>query len=233
MVKYPSIVFAESGGSEPGGYGSSSGEGEQCADDERQEKRFDLRFEFAGESFGDGLKEFEGGMLSLQNHGSAFWDEACLVQTILYTERRLLVKTNFAKFLERAVVKLCPENSAYIIGTLADHLGGSHRFWGSIFGSLFENDVRHLGQFFDPGGKTYIVNVAVSKGFAPNVVDRLPKMHGGTPVTIEFPMIEDRHLRISTGTVICPLADTFARFILWPSISRKLEFLSSIVPRGG
>ena len=54
-------------------YGSSTGEGEQCAENERQKKRFDLRFEFAGESFGDGLEEFEGGMLSLQNHGSSFW----------------------------------------------------------------------------------------------------------------------------------------------------------------
>ena len=81
----------ESGGSEPSGYGSSSSEGEQCAENERQEKRFDLRFEFAVESFGDGLEKFEGGVLSLLIHGSSFGSEACLVQTILYTKRRLPV----------------------------------------------------------------------------------------------------------------------------------------------
>ena len=72
VVTYPSVVLADPGGSEPSGYGSSSSEGEQCAENEWQEKRFDLRFEFAGESFGDGLEEFESGVLSLQNHGSSF-----------------------------------------------------------------------------------------------------------------------------------------------------------------
>ena len=78
VVEYLSVVIAELGGSEPSGNGSSSCDGEECTEDERQEERFDLRFEFAGKSFGSGLEEFEGGSLSLMNHGSPFggtdWD---------------------------------------------------------------------------------------------------------------------------------------------------------------
>ena len=90
------------GGSEPSGYGSSSGEGEECAEEERQEKRLDWRVELAGEAFGEGLEKFEGGRLSLHNLGGSFAERAGIFQTILYTKRQLPVKTNDEKFLEGA-----------------------------------------------------------------------------------------------------------------------------------
>jgi hypothetical protein len=105
VVKYASEVIAEPGGSEPSGDGSSSSDGEQSAEEKRQEERFYGRFEFAIESFGEGLENFEGVLLSLLIHGSSFSDRACLTQTILYTKSRLPVKTNFAKFLGKGSLK--------------------------------------------------------------------------------------------------------------------------------
>jgi hypothetical protein len=78
VVEYVSEVIAESGGSEPRGHGSSSGDGKECADEKRLEERFDLRFEFVVESVGDALENFEGGLLSLLIHGSSFSDRVCL-----------------------------------------------------------------------------------------------------------------------------------------------------------
>ena len=73
VVEYISEVIAESGGSYPSGHGSSSGDGEECSDDEWNEECSDGRFEFAIETFSDVVKEFEGELLSLLNHGSPFW----------------------------------------------------------------------------------------------------------------------------------------------------------------
>ena len=72
MVKYVSVFFAETGGAYPSGNGASSCKGEKCSEDERQEESFDLRFEFAVESFGNVVKKFEGEFLSLLKHGSPF-----------------------------------------------------------------------------------------------------------------------------------------------------------------
>jgi hypothetical protein len=103
MVEYVSEVITESGGVYPFGNGSSSSDGKKCSDDEWYEERSDLRFEFAVKPPCDVLKEFEGALLSFLKHGSPFWANGCLLQTILYTERLLPVKTNFLeKFLERA-----------------------------------------------------------------------------------------------------------------------------------
>jgi hypothetical protein len=44
---------------------------------------------------GDVLEEFEGVLSSLLNHGSPFCVKIVLLQTILYNEMRLLVKSNF------------------------------------------------------------------------------------------------------------------------------------------
>ena len=72
VVEYASVLFAESSGSEPSGNGSLSGDGEECSEDERKEKRCDGRFEFAVESFGNVVKKFEGVWLSCLKHGSPF-----------------------------------------------------------------------------------------------------------------------------------------------------------------
>src|SRR5215469_3900169 len=77
VVEYVSVLFAECSGLYPFCNGSSSCDGEQGTEDERNEERFDRCFEFAVESFGDGLEKFEGGLLSLLNHGSPFWSKGC------------------------------------------------------------------------------------------------------------------------------------------------------------
>ena len=72
VVEYVPEVVAESGGLEPLGNGSSSGDGEECSGEERQEECFDGRFQFAVEAHGDGAKLFEGELLSLLKQGSPF-----------------------------------------------------------------------------------------------------------------------------------------------------------------
>ena len=65
----------------------------RCTDEEQDGKRLDLCFEFAVESSGDVLKKFESVLLSLLNHGSPFRGTGVILETILYTERTLPVKT--------------------------------------------------------------------------------------------------------------------------------------------
>jgi hypothetical protein len=48
---------------------------------------------------GELMKEFEGDVLSFLKHGSPFWGSGCRFHTILYTKRRLPVKTNSGEIL--------------------------------------------------------------------------------------------------------------------------------------
>ena len=70
MVEYGPKVIADLGGAEPGGNGSSSGDGEEDTVEERQEKRLCFCAYILGELLGEGVKEGNGLLSSLTVHRS-------------------------------------------------------------------------------------------------------------------------------------------------------------------
>ena len=98
MVECSLKVIADLGGLEPGGYGSSSCDGEEDAGDECQKVRPSFCRQCVGESLGDGLEQVNGCLSTLMKHGWRFFGWEWFLQTILYTKSRLRVKTNSEKF---------------------------------------------------------------------------------------------------------------------------------------
>ena len=70
VVKCGSVVIADLSGVEPGGYGSSSGDGEEDAVKEQEEERLRFCTYFFGELLGECVKEGNGLLLSLTVHRS-------------------------------------------------------------------------------------------------------------------------------------------------------------------